>query len=270
MAIVTISRGSASGGLLLAEGLAARLGYEIVSREDIVHEAARFGVPEEKLQEALISAPHFWQRFSHDRRRYLAFVQAALCEHAQKDRIIYHGNAGHLLLRGISHVVCIRLIASLTFRVRMVMERLKVSQEEAVRHIEKMDDQRKNWTRFLYDEDWLDPGLYDLVVNLNTLEVEGAVTIAAAAIERPEFAVTEESRQAMANLTLASKVRAALAANSDTAFADVEVVARDGVITLRGKIRPAQMIDPVIEVAGGVEGVLKVDREHLDSPELTV
>jgi cytidylate kinase len=270
MAIVTISRGSASGGLLLAEGLAAKLGYEIVSREEIVHEAARFGVPEDKLQEALLNAPRFWQRFSHDRRRYLAFVQAALCEHAQRDRIIYHGNAGHLLLRGVSHVVCIRLIASLPFRIRMVMERLELTREEALHYIQKKDEQRRNWTRFLYGEDWLDPGLYDLVINLNTLDVEGAVQIAAAAVERQEFEVTEESRKSMANLVLSSRVRAALAANSETASADVEVDAREGVVSLKGKIRPAKMIDPVIEVASGVDGVRRVDRENLDSPDFTI
>ena len=99
MAVVTISRGSASGGLLLAEKLGEKLGYDIVSREDVIREAARFGASEESLQEALLKPPSFWDRFRHERRRYLAFVQAALCERAQKDRIIYHGNAGHLLLR---------------------------------------------------------------------------------------------------------------------------------------------------------------------------
>lgn len=270
MAIVTISRGSASGGLLLAEGLAAKLGYEIVSREDIVHEAARFGVPEQSLQEALVKPPRFWQRFSHDRRRYLAFVQAALCEHAQKDRIVYHGNAGHLLLRGVSHVVCIRLIASLPFRVRMVMERTKLTQEEAVRYIGKMDEQRRSWTRFLYDEDWLDPGLYDLIINLNTLEVDGAVEIASTAVGRREFEATEASRKAMADLVLASRVRAALAADTRTASAEVEVNVHEGVVALRGKIRPASMLEPVLQVTEGVKGVSRVDRENLDSPDFTV
>jgi cytidylate kinase len=270
MAIVTISRGSASGGLLLAEGLAEKLGYKIVSREDIVHEAARFNVPEEKLQAALVKAPGFWDRFRHERRQYLAFVQTALCEHAQKDRIIYHGNAGHLLLRGVSHVVCIRLIAPMSFRVSMVVERRNLSPEEAVRYIEKVDKQRKSWTRFLYGEDWLDPGLYDLVINLQTLEVDGAVDIAAAAVGRKEFAITEESRKAMADLVLASKIRAALAANAETASAEVEVDVKEGVATLKGRIQSVSMIDPIIQVAAGVEGVLRVDRDNLDSSNFIV
>jgi cytidylate kinase len=148
MAIVTISRGSGSGGLLLAERLAEELGYDVVSREDIVREAAAFGAPEEKLHEALLNPPGFWDRFKHERRRYLAFVQAALCAHAQRDRMIYHGNAGHLLLRGISHVLCVRIIAPMSFRVQMLMERQKMGREEALAYIEKADRQRQQWTRF--------------------------------------------------------------------------------------------------------------------------
>ena len=270
MAIVTVSRGSASGGLLLAEGLADELGYEVLSREDIVREAAAFGAPEEKLQEALLKPPGFWERFKHERRRYLAFVQAALCERAQKDRIIYHGNAGHLLLSGVSHVLCVRLIAPTPFRVRMLMERQKMGQEEALDYIEKADRQRQQWTRFLYGVDWLDPNLYDLTINLRSLDIAGATAVAAAAVRDRSSKPTEESRKAMADLVLASRVRAALAANAETASAEVEV-------TCRGRSRLPQGEAPA-RLPGGsggrtgerVEGVRRVDREQLDAPDYTV
>jgi cytidylate kinase len=270
MAVVTISRGSASGGLLLAQQLGERLGYEIVSREDVIREAARFGATEESLQEALLKPPTFWDRFKHERRRYLAFAQSALCERAQKDRIIYHGNAGHLLLHGVSHVLCIRLIASMSFRIQMVVERQQVGREEAIRHIERADRQRQEWTRFLYGKDWLDPHLYDLTINLKTMTVEAAVEIAATAVQREEFKPTEASRKAMADLVLASRVRAALAADEETAPVEVGVHARSGVVALRGKVRPASVVDSIIRVARGVEGVQQVDRQGLDAPDYTV
>ena len=157
MAIITISRGSASGGLLLAQGLSEKLGYGLVSREDVIQAATKYGVSVEKLQETILKPLGFWERFQHERRRYLTFVQEALCDQARKDRIIYHGNAGHLLLRGVSHVICVRLIAPMDFRIRMLMERENMIREDAIRYIERMDRQRKEWTRFLYGVDWLDP-----------------------------------------------------------------------------------------------------------------
>ncbi|MEJ2215987.1 MAG: cytidylate kinase family protein [Gemmatimonadota bacterium] len=270
MPIITISRGSASGGLLLAQGLADRLGYELVSREDITQQASRFGVSEVRLQEAILKPFRFLDRLSHERRQYLAFVQEALCERANEDRLIYHGNAGHLLLRGISHVVCIRLIAPLSYRIKMVMERQGLSNDDAVRYIQEKDRQRRDWTRFLYGVNWLDPSFYDLTINLQTLAIDSAVEIAAMAVERPEFQLTDASRKAMADLLLASRVRAALAANRSTAPAAVDVRADEDVVYLKGRIRPASMVDDVIDVAAAVPGVARVDRRNLDAPEFTV
>jgi cytidylate kinase len=270
MAVVTISRGSASGGLLLAEKLGEKLGYTIVSREDVVREAARFGASEETLQEALLKPPSFWDRFMHERRRYLAFVQAALCERARNDRIVYHGNAGHLLLQSVPHVFCIRLIAPMSFRIEMVMGRQHLSREEAIRCIGKADRQRRDWTRFLYGKDWLDPLLYDLVVNLKTLTVESAAEIAAEVTRRPEYQPTDASRKAMDDLVLASRVRAALAADERTASVEVQIQADDGVVSLRGRVRPESLVEDVRRVAGSVEGVREIDRRHLDAPDYTV
>jgi cytidylate kinase len=270
MAIITISRGSASGGALLAEGLANRLGYEQVSREDVVDEAARFGVSSEALGKALLEPVGFWERFKHERWRYLSFVQEILCERAKNDRIVYLGHAGQFLLRGVSHVLCVMVIAPMPFRIRIVMERDKVSHNEAVHYIERMDRQRKEWARFLYGVDWLDPSLYDLTINLKTLNVEGAVDVVAAAVEREEFQPTEASRKAMTNLLLSSRVRAALAADKTTASAEVDVRAESGVVYLKGKVRSSSMVDSVVRVAGRVEGVREVSDKDLGAPDYTV
>lgn len=270
MAVVTVSRGAGSKGQQFAKYLAARLGYELVSREDVVKEAAKYGVPAEKLQQALLDAPGFWDRLSLDRKRYLAFVQAALSERARTDRIVYEGNAGHLLLRGVSHVVCIRLLAPLSHRVLTAVETLGMSHHEAVRYIESSDHERENWTRFLYGVDWLDPALYDVTLNLRTLLIDGAVEAALAVVQRPEFATTGESRSAMENLVLESRVRAALAADGETAAAGVQVLADDGVVSLRGRVRPARMVDAVLGVVGHVDGVKGIDQRDLGAPDYTV
>lgn len=270
MAVVTVSRGAGSKGEVFARELAARLGYELVSREDLVQEAAGYGVPAERLQKALLDAPGFWDRLTLDRKRYLAFVQAALAERAGKDRIVYEGNAGHLLLRGVAHVVCIRLLAPLSLRVQTAMDILRLGHDEAVRYLEKSDHERESWTRFLYGVDWLDASLYDVTINLRTLQVGGAVEAALAVVQRPEFAPTDESRRAMGNLVLESRVRAALAADAETAAADVQVRADGGHVALRGRVRPPRMLEEILDVVGQVDGVAKIDSRDLGAPEYTV
>jgi cytidylate kinase len=270
MAIITISRGSASGGILLAQGLAEKTGYKLVSREDIIQSASKYGVSAERLQEALLKPPGFWERFRHERRCYLSVVQAALCEHAKEDGIIYHGNAGYILLKGISHVLCVHVVAPAEFRIDMLMKRENMLRDDAIHYIEKMDQHRRDWTRFLYGVDWMDPNLYDLMINLKTLDINGAVDIVAAMTERKEFQATAESRKAMENLLLASRVRSALAINLETCPVEIEVEADAGTIHLKGKIRPSTLINPVLDTIGKVEGVREIDREKLGVPDYNV
>jgi cytidylate kinase len=270
MPTITISRGTASGGLLLAEKVAERLGYEEVSREDIVAEATRFGVREEDLRKALLKPPGLWSRFSHQRDRYLAFMQDALCKRVQGGGVVYHGNAGHLLLPGVAHVICIRLIAPVSFRVELLKSRSGMEEDEARAYIDKVDQEREGWTRFLYGVNWLDPTLYDLCINLRTMDLDDAVDLVLRTARAEAFQPTAESRQAMANLSLASRVRAALAADDRTMGAEVGIRARGSTVILRGRLRPAALVDSVLDVVRKVEGVEEVERSDLTAPDYTV
>jgi cytidylate kinase len=270
MPIVTISRGSGSGGLMLATEVAERLGYEAVSREDLVAEATGFGVSEGELREALVKPPGLWGRFSRQRNRYLAFVQATLCQRVQEGGVVYHGNAGHLLLPGVAHVLCVRLIAPVAFRVQNLRESAGMEEDEALAYIEKVDREREQWTRFLYGVSWLDPTLYDLCINLRTMGIQDAVELVLSTARATPFQPTEESRRAMQDLVLASRVRASLAADAHTAGTEVEVRASGSTVFLRGRVRPASVVDSVLEVVEGVEGVAQVDRSDLAAPDYTV
>ena len=94
MSIITISRGSLSGGRDLAERVAARLGYRCISREVLLEAASRYGVPEPKLWELFEKKPSFWEWLTRSRERYIVFMQAAMCEEAQHGQLVYHGQAG--------------------------------------------------------------------------------------------------------------------------------------------------------------------------------
>lgn len=80
MSIIAISRGTFSGGEALAKGVAGRLGYQCLSRETNLEEAAKmYGVPAADLAVAMEKRPSFWQRMFGERTAYLACVRASLC-----------------------------------------------------------------------------------------------------------------------------------------------------------------------------------------------
>lgn len=257
MAIITLSRGTFSGGEKLAECLAQRLGYRSISREVLIRAATVYGVSEEKLIKAVEQKPSLKERLALDidRFHYLSFIQSALCEEAKSDNIIYHGHGGHLLLKGISHVIKVKVIANREQRIVFAMERNKLSKEEALLYIDNIDKQREKWTKFLYDVDWNDPSLYDIVINLKKIAIPTACEMIALMTKAPEFQATEASRKNMEDLVLASRVKATLASNDITKNCNVDVVAEDGIVTVSGKVDTMEDVEDIEELVKQIKGV---------------
>ncbi len=251
---------------MLAECLAEKLGYRCIDRDVIVERAAAHGVSQDELRNALEKPPGFLERFSHKRYKYLALIQAALAEEARTGSVIYQGLAGHLLLGSGRHILRTRLIAPMDFRIRMVHERLNYTRDEAIAYIQKMDDQRRRWSNFLYGVDWGDPILYDLVLNLDQMTLETACHIITSAVHRRCFKLTPACQRALEDLALASKVRAMLAITPSTEGLELEATSDDGVVALKGKLASADQLTEVRRIAMGIPGVIDLDLDRLSPP----
>ena len=204
MSIVAVSRGTFSGGEALARAVAERLGYRCISREELVAIAQAYGVPAAELTAAMEKRPSLLERVAGEHTVYLKFLRAALCEQARGDKLVYHGHLGQLLLPGISHVIGARVIAEVEFRLRSVQEQRQLTRKEALAYIEKVDKERREWTRFLFGVNWDDPHLYHVVLNLSRLTLDAACEAVAHLAERPEFQPTPASIKALEDLTLNS------------------------------------------------------------------
>jgi cytidylate kinase len=263
MSIITISRGSMSGGQALATCLSAALGAPCIGRELVVEAAAKLGVSEEVISQKLERSPGLWERMTHERRIYVTALQAALAEHVAGGNLVYHGFADHLLLSGVPAVLRVRLIAPLEMRVRAVMGQHKLTREAAARYIDEIDEDRARWAKFIYGVDLRDPALYDLTINLDTMTVESGCAVVASVATRPEFTVTHEVQDQLADFALACRVRIALATNLATRSLELEVSSVRGQVTVAGEIPEATMITHVStrwerELRSVVEGVAGV------------
>ncbi len=258
MAIIAISRGTFTGGEGLATAVAERLGYRCLSREEILEAARAYGIPIDKLREAMDSPPSFWERLIGQRAAYLVYIRAALSAQALADNLIYHGHVAHLLLPGISHVLSVRVIADLDFRLHAVMKQHSVGPEEARESIARVDRERQRWVRFLFGVDWEDPHLYDTVINLSRMTTDTACELVAALTERPEFHRTRASQQALQDLALGNHVAALLAQDPRTAEANLDVVAAGGFLTITGITWSPRVLEAVPEVARSVDGVTDI------------
>jgi len=266
MSVITISRGSFSGGKMLAECLSKSLGYRCVDRDVIVERAAAHGVSQEELRDALQKPPTFLERLQHKKYLYLVLIQAALAQEVRAGKVVYHGNAGHLLLKGGPHILRVRIIAPLDFRLRMAQERLRLSRNEAAEYIARMDQDRRKWTQYLYGVDWGDASLYDIVLNLEFMNiVEACNTVSTLARQRC-FEATPCCQAARDNLALASQVRAQLALDDTTSHLEVEVEADNGTVRIHGAASSMREVEEVRRIASAVAGVAALNVDELTPP----
>lgn len=231
MAIITISRGSYSKGKEVAEKVAQRLGYECIAREVLLDASEHFNIPEIKLVRALHDAPSVLERFTYGKERYLTFLESTFLEHVQKDKVVYHGLAGHYFLKGIRHVLKVRILADMEDRVRWEMERENISSDEALYILKKDDHERRHWGIRLFGVDTWDPSLYDLVIHIHKIKVDDAVDIICQTVGSEHFRTTDVSQKALDDLVLAARVKAKLimtcpsvrvSANNGNVFVDTQ------------------------------------------------
>jgi len=206
MAIITISRGSYYRGREVAERLAAKLGYECISREILLEASQEFNIPEIKLVRAIQDAPKILQRLTHEKEKYVAFIRAALLKHVQRDNVVYHGLFGNFFLQGVPHVLKVRIVGDLEARVADEVEREGIPADKAREVILKDDQERRKWAYHLYGADTWDATYYDMVLHLKSITVDDAVSLIMHTLQFPSFQTTPESQEAIDNLVEATRL----------------------------------------------------------------
>ena len=259
MAIIIISRGSYTWGIDVAEKVAEKLGYDCVSREDLLESSKQFNIPEIKLHRAIEETTSIFDRFMRERKKeYLFFLQTAILKHVQKDNVVGHGYSGHLLIKDIPHVIKVRINVALEDRIKLAMEREGMSWGEAFRFLNKLDAQRKKWGRRIFGVDILDSSQYDLVLQINKITVDDAVDIICHTAGLKNFQTTPESQKKMDDMVLAADVKFALF----NARPDVEVLAKDGSVLVKARENGSadeEIIDDINEIVQKIPGVKKTN-----------
>jgi len=113
----------------------------------------------------------------------------------------------------------------------------------------------------MFDVDWTDPLLYDLVINTETIGVMTAVGQVLELVAAEEFQPTPASRQLLADRALAARVRATLKATPATAQVDLDIQAAGGHVRLAGVVGSEAERPEALAVAREASGVTQVSSE---------
>src|SRR6058998_3632265 len=258
MAIIVVSTQMGAGGPEIGMALGQKCGYRYVDQELLQDAGRRYGLAEERLSHLDESKPTIFERFDAETRHHITVLQTTLLELAELDNAIFMRGGGQWLLRGVPHVLPVRLIAPFEHRVKQWIRRA------AADLVRRDDTEKAGRMRYLYEVDINDPMLYELIINTERVTHDAAVEMIHTVVRRPEMATTEAGRRLVASRALASRVQVALATNPETRRYRITVEAQDGVVTLEG----TAALDRAVEVARAVPGVKDVRTQQLEIPPI--
>ena len=254
MAVIIISSNSLPKAAQIAAETAKALNYRCLGRELLREVGEKYGVSEERLHKTLDELPSLLGVSARAHALYLAYIEEAVVARLSKGKVVCHGLAAQLYVRGVSHVLKVRVLADSREFMNEIMEERRFSPERAAKELEREEAIRKRWSLDIYRVDETSPSLYDLVINLSRIVPEEAVRMIIEISSHPKYKPMTYSVKCVNDMELASRVRVALLDH----FPDV-VVQADGVTVVietaavpREKEKKAEAIEKLARSVSGV------------------
>ena len=143
----------------------------------------------------------------------------------------------------------------------------RVTPKTVAHLIRRADIQKAARMRFLFDVDFRDPSLYDVLINTAAVSREAAAKLIVDVARRSEFATTKTARRLVLDRVVGSQVEFALASHPDLRPHRIDVESNQGMVTPK----VALGVDPDIAftVASGVTGVQKVTLRIVETPVMS-
>lgn len=273
MTVIAMTREMGTLGKDVAAGLADELGIEIIHHELIEHHLAeRLDVGESAVHRFLEGQSSLWERWNIDRNRMSRYTADEVLQLAARGDVLIRGWGAAQLLRGVSHVMCVRICAPMAKRIAVMMERLGIGDEQTIRReIERNDSAHSRTVERQFDGDWRDAENYDIVLNTGFLPVKICVAQLTEIAVSGLYEETEQSRRMLSDKSIEAEVRRLLDAYAaDSNFGSgLNVGVTDGEVTLSGVLTGPRNLGAAIEKVQGVEGVTAVHDNVLSLPAAT-
>jgi len=264
--IITVTRFSKEFGIEFAEKVAEKLNYRCISQQIFNEAAIRYNTPEIKLMSAVEKPISITDHFMSVRDKYRAYIGSTLLKNMLEGNVIYHGMAGHLFVKGVSHALRVGITADKKDRAKFFLDAHDGDEEKALREVEQIDRNIQRWGQHkILNMDPLDSSMQDIVLNVSHISMDEAVNTACRLAQSPAFQATPESIRALEDLYICSQVKIALIDN----WPNCRITIKNGAITVNiadghvfdEEFHQANTRDEVYLLIRDIEGVEKVNVE---------
>jgi cytidylate kinase len=232
MALVMISSLYQGGKKVLAQALADKTHWPMLTREELQEQAKEKGIRVGRLEVSMIKQPSSSEKLAREKKLYLAFLTTVLCEKALQGNLVYYGRSGHLLLPGVNHRLRVGLTAPLDVRIQRTAKSLQMLPEQAESYLAQLDEDIGKWIRHVHHAAGLDPNQFDIFFNLETTTVGNAAEILHRMAQLPEFQPTAASTRMLKDIHLCAQAELRLFLDERTHHVDLKVQAENQVVTV--------------------------------------
>jgi cytidylate kinase len=187
MNFITISEMIGTQGRTIAREVASAMNYTYYGREALMRAADEMGVLSDILKMELKNPPLLEKFLSDKPKIYLDRFQALIYEVAKKGNAVFFGKGSQLLLNSFDCALHVLVTGSMEKRKKRVMQEMNVDAGVAEKMILSSDQYKKEFLKYAYNEDWLKPELYHLILNTDVLTTESAVKIIVNAAKSEEI-----------------------------------------------------------------------------------
>ena len=243
----------------IAQKVTKGLNYAYYGEAELLKFAEEMGflTDVKKLDE---KGPPLLERFFSEKPKvYLDRLQSVIFEVAKRGDALFFGKGSQLLLNSFNCALHVLVTGSLEKRVQRVMEEKKVDREIAEKMVHRSDQDKRGFVRFAFEEDWLNPNLYDLVLNTDKLTIDSAAKMVVEAAKSNGIkSCGVDSMKLLEKLSLQRKVEAAFleaGASSQHTFYNVEDGETVRIYGIAYSLEEKQALEKMMK---GIKGVKKV------------
>ncbi len=258
-----MTREIGSRGTEVAEGVASALGLQIIDSEIAAHHVAeRLGLEESAVHRYVRGSASLVERWQINKRKLSRYTTEEILLLSLQGNILIRGWGAAALFHDLQQVISVRVCAPVSFRERVLMERLGVTDVEVIRReIEQYDAAYVRTMRDSFGGDRDDALLYHIVVNTARVPIDTGIKTICELSKSPRFQDDVSLRSALADKLLETQVSAALVEHisSTMAPAGVTVTAVNGKVTLTSTSSSGKLSATAEQIARKVPGVTDID-----------
>jgi cytidylate kinase len=264
MAVVTISRQVGSLGDELAEALAQDLGYHLVSAQEMRDLAVSYDPDFARAIKDLEreKGMGLLERVFLGRPVFTSLYSAVILELASRRQTIIVGRGAQVVLKDVPQVVRARVVAPTRLRAERLAAKLGLAPEAARDYIERHDAERRALARQIFDHDLRDWGLYNLVLNTESLDLGGATRITRQLVDEVvRLHPLEEVARRLGLMALGKRIEASLRKEMlRSPVLEVNLASDDGLV-MTGYLHSEQERAKAETLAASLAGDVRLDNQ---------